>query len=175
MASGGTPGPPPAHSSFPYRWTLAFPYNVQGRRVAHSRGFIPQSGSPSYSRPMRFYEAASFVFVLRPAGSAGTPDWVRGAVSGQVPPGCYHPSAPSAYTPIRALGVMNSFQFISRRTRYLVHVASHRTVEDALSAAFTGTVVSACWPTGLDAIHYVMYLAMTLSVSSAYSLIVDPE
>ena len=54
--------------------------------------FIPQSGSSSYIRPMRIHEAASFIFVLRPTGLAGTPDWIRGTVSGQVPPVCYHPN-----------------------------------------------------------------------------------
>ena len=103
------------------RWALAFPHTVRGRRVARSRGFIPPSGSPSYTRPIRAHEAASFVFVLRPAGLAGTPDWVRGAVSGQVPPRCYHPNAPPAYTPKRAIGVADSFHSASDQFRFLLH------------------------------------------------------
>lgn len=120
-----TPGPPPVRLPFASRWTLAFPHNVQGRRVSRSHGFIPQSGSPNYKRPIRFHEAASFVFVLRPATLAGTPDWVRGAVSGQVPPRCYHPSAPSAYIPPKAIGMAGSFHPASEQFRYLIHVAVH--------------------------------------------------
>ena len=104
-----TPGPPPVHAPFSSRRTLAFPPNVRGRRVSRLHGFIPQSGSPSYIRPIRTLEAASFVFLLRPAGLAGTPDWVRGAVSGQVPPRCCHPNAPPAYIPLKATGMAGSF------------------------------------------------------------------
>jgi len=108
-----TPGPPQVLLPSTSLWTSAFPTNVLGRRIARSRGFIPLLSSPSYSRSISPHGAASFVFLLRPADLAGTPDWVRGAVSGQVPPGRYRPSAPSAYTPEKALGVMNSFQFTS--------------------------------------------------------------
>ena len=48
-----TPGPPPVHLPFSSRRALAFPPNVRGRRVAPSlTEFIPQSGSPSYIRPI---------------------------------------------------------------------------------------------------------------------------
>jgi hypothetical protein len=44
-----TPGPLSVHMPSPSRQASAFPHNVRGRRVARSRGFIPLSGSPSYS------------------------------------------------------------------------------------------------------------------------------
>jgi hypothetical protein len=118
-----TPGPPPVRLPFSSRWTLAFPPNVRGRRVSRLRGFIPQSGSPSYFRPISTHEAASFVFVLRPAGLAGTPDWVLGTVSGQVPPRCCHPNAPPAYIPPMAIGMAGSFHPASERFRNLIHVS----------------------------------------------------
>ena len=60
-------------------------------------------------------------FMLRPAALADTPDWVgprssgavRGAVSGQVPPECYHSNAPSAYMPKRATHMATSFHVAS--------------------------------------------------------------
>jgi len=74
-----TPGPRPVQMPFASRSTMAFPINVEGRRVARTTRFIPQTASPSYSRPLSGYEAATFVFVLRPAGLASIPDWVRPA------------------------------------------------------------------------------------------------
>ena len=64
------------HIPFASRSTMAFPTNVEGRRVSRTTRFIPQPTSPSYSRPVSSYGAASFVFVLRPATLASTPDWV---------------------------------------------------------------------------------------------------
>ena len=121
-----TPGPPPVHLPFSSRWTLAFPHNVRGRRVSRTRGFIPLSGSPSYTSPISAHEAASFVFVLRPVDLASTPDWVRGAVSGQVPPRCYHPNAPPAYISPKATNMAGSFHPASKRFRNLIHVTPHR-------------------------------------------------
>jgi hypothetical protein len=62
---------------FTSRSAMAFPTNVEGRRVARTTRFIPQPASPSYARPVSGYGAASFVFLLRPASLASTPDWVR--------------------------------------------------------------------------------------------------
>jgi len=46
----------------------------------------------------------------------------RGTLSGQVPPGCYHPNAPPAYTPVKASGVAFSFQSARYQFHNLVHV-----------------------------------------------------
>jgi len=120
-----TPGPLPVLLPSSSRQALAFPHNVRGRRVARSRGFVPQSGSPSYSCPIRAHEAASFVFVLRPVVSASTPDWVHGAVSGQVPPRCCHPNAPPAYISQKATDMAGSFHPASKRFRNLIHGENH--------------------------------------------------
>ena len=102
-------------------------------------GFIPPPDSPSNIRPVRYHEAASFVFLLRPAGSASTPDWVRGAVSGQVPPRCYHLNAPPAYIPPKAIGMAGSFHPASKRFRNLIHVSAvDRRVREPNSPAL-------CW------------------------------
>ena len=71
-----TPGPQSVQMPFATRSALAFPLNVEGRRVARTTRFIPQPVSPSYTRPVSLYEAATFVFLLRPAGLA-SPDWVE--------------------------------------------------------------------------------------------------
>jgi len=39
-----TPGPPPVHLPFASRRALAFPINVEGRRVSPLRGFGPATG-----------------------------------------------------------------------------------------------------------------------------------
>ena len=102
---------------------IGLPLNSTGSACSPALAeFVPHSGSPSYMRPVRYHEAASFVFVLRPAGLAGTPDWVRGTVSGQVPPRCYHPNAPPAYISLKATGMAGSFHPASKRFRNLIHV-----------------------------------------------------
>ncbi len=83
-------------------------------------GFIPPPDSPSYTCPGIAYEAAPFAFMLRPAVLAGTPGQVRpmtcmslrGTVSGQVQPACYHANPPPAYSSIRATDETISFQII---------------------------------------------------------------
>ena len=77
-----TPGPLSVQMPFASRSAMAFPTNVEGRRVARTTRFIPQPASPSYSRPVSGYGAASFVFLLRPASLASTPDWVRSRLAG---------------------------------------------------------------------------------------------
>ena len=72
-----TPGPRVVHLPVTSHPAMAFPLSVEGRRVARTTRFIPQTGSPSYTRLPSRYGAASFVFVLRPATLASTPDWVR--------------------------------------------------------------------------------------------------
>jgi hypothetical protein len=47
-----TPGPRPVHMPFASRSAMAFPNNVEGRRVARTTRFIPQPVSPSYTRPV---------------------------------------------------------------------------------------------------------------------------
>jgi len=80
-----TPGPRLVQMPSASQPAMAFPTNVEGRRVARTTRFIPQTGSPSYTRLPSRYGAASFVFVLRPAGLAGTPDWVEPArMAGQL-------------------------------------------------------------------------------------------
>ena len=72
-----TPGPPSVQMPFASRSAMAFPLNVEGRRVARTTRFIPHTDSPSYIRLQSGYGAATFVFVLRPAVLASTPDWVE--------------------------------------------------------------------------------------------------
>ena len=109
------------------RRTLAFPPNVRGRRVApSSRSLSPCRALPVIRARLTPHEAASFVFVLRPADLASTPDWVRGAVSGQVPPRCYHPNAPPACLSPKATDRAGSFHPASKRFRYLIHVRLDR-------------------------------------------------
>ena len=85
---------------------MAFPINVEGRRVARTTRFIPHTDSPSYISLQSAYEAAPFDFLyyglrlwLAPLTGSDALCAVRGALSGQVPPGCYRPNAPPAYTP----------------------------------------------------------------------------
>jgi hypothetical protein len=59
-AAGLTPGPLQVHLPFTSLQTLAFPLNVEGRRVSCSHRFIPQPDSPSYTRPALCHEAAPF-------------------------------------------------------------------------------------------------------------------
>ena len=49
-------------------------------------------------------------FMLRPVALAGSPDWVLGAVSGQVQPVRCHTDPPSAYILKRAISMSTSFQ-----------------------------------------------------------------
>ena len=72
-----TPGPRSVQMPFASRTAMAFPLNVEGRRVARTTRFIPHTDSPSYLRLHSPYEAATFVFLLRPAVLASTPDWVE--------------------------------------------------------------------------------------------------
>ena len=72
-----TPGPQLVQMPFASQLAMAFPLNVEGRRISRCHGFIPHTDSPSYSCLHSAYGAASFVFVLRPAGLASTPDWVE--------------------------------------------------------------------------------------------------
>ena len=84
-------------------------------------GFIPMPDSPSYIRPRHSHEAASFALCyglrLWPTPLTGfdpVPSGAfRGAVSGQVPPECYHSNAPSAYMPKRATHMATSFHVAS--------------------------------------------------------------
>ncbi len=81
---------------------------LDGKPVLKARLF--SGGRPaSAAEACTLHEAASFVFVLRPAGLAGAPDWVRGAVSGQVPPRRCRPNAPPTYIPPKAIGMAGSF------------------------------------------------------------------
>jgi len=107
-----TPGPPPVLLSFSSPAGIGLPPKRTGSANSSVlTEFIPQSGS--YVRPIWTHEAASFVFVLRSTGLVGTPDWVRGTVSGQVPPRCCHLNAPPAYIPIKAIGMAGSFHLAS--------------------------------------------------------------
>ena len=47
-----TPGPRLVQMPFASQPAMAFPTNVEGRRVARTTRFIPQPASPSYSRPV---------------------------------------------------------------------------------------------------------------------------
>lgn len=71
-----TPGPQSVQTPFASQPAMAFPFNVEGRRVSCTTRFIPQPAAPSYSRPVSGYGAASFVFLLQPADLACAPDWV---------------------------------------------------------------------------------------------------
>ncbi len=74
------PGSPIGANALCFPTGIGLPHNRRGSASSPDlSGFIPHTGSPSYSRLHSAYEAASFVFVLRPAGLAGIPDWVRPA------------------------------------------------------------------------------------------------
>jgi hypothetical protein len=47
-----TPGPRLVQMPFASQPAMAFPTNVEGRRVARTTRFIPQPASPSYARPV---------------------------------------------------------------------------------------------------------------------------
>ena len=118
-----TPGPLQVQIPFASLQTLAFSYSVEDRRISHPRWVYPAPGLSQQYLSGLILRGCTIRFILRPAVLAGTPDWVRptpmvsrhDAVSGQVPPECYHPNAPPAYTPKRATGVTISFQIVRDR------------------------------------------------------------
>ena len=113
---------------------LAFPLNVEGRRVSRSSRVYPTTGLSQQCPSGVTSRGCTVRFMLRPADLAGTPGWaktrivfiraVRGTVSRQVRPVCYHTNPPSAYTPKRAIGVTTSFHVARERNRDLVHVST---------------------------------------------------
>jgi hypothetical protein len=117
---------------FPSLQALAFPLNVEGRRVSRSPRVCPATGLSQLCPSGVMSRGCTIRFMLRPADLADTPDWaktrtsliraVRGAMSRQVRPVCYHTNPPSAYTPKRAIGVTTSFHVARERNRNLVHV-----------------------------------------------------
>ncbi len=117
-ATGHTPGPHQVLLPFPSLMALAFSQILEDRRVSSLSEVYPSAGLSPLSSSSRLLRSCTIRFMLRPAVLAGTPGWVRpaisasrlGTVSGQVQPMCYHTNPPSAYISKRAIDMITSFQ-----------------------------------------------------------------
>ena len=115
-AAGLTPGPPQVRLPFSSLWAMAFPQQVEGRRLSpFSRGLSHSRTLPAISIRVlitRLHHSSSYCglrFWLAPLTGYDSFRSLRGTVSGQVPPRCCHPNAPPAYIPPKATGMAVSF------------------------------------------------------------------
>jgi len=117
-AAGHTPGPHQVLMPFACLTAPAFSQKLEDRRVSPLSGVCPSTRLSQLYPSGRLLRSCTIRFMLRPAVSASTPDWVRpacsasrlGTVSGQVQPVCCHTNPPPAYISERAIDMITSFQ-----------------------------------------------------------------
>jgi hypothetical protein len=100
-ATGNTPGPRQVHSPFASLTASAFSQKLEDRRVSPLSGVYPSTRLSQLYLSGRLLRSCTIRFMLRPAVSASTPDWVKPAFLRAVSAPCRGKFSPCVTTRTR--------------------------------------------------------------------------
>ncbi len=111
-ATGHTPGPHQVHTPFASLMAPAFSQILEDRRVSPLSGVYPSTRLSQLSPSSHLLRSCTIRFMLRPAVSAGTPDWVKPAFLRAVSAPCRGKFGPCVTTRTRPLPTYPKGQLI---------------------------------------------------------------